>query len=409
MKILVISNLYPPHYIGGFEIRCLQVSNALAERGHDVVILTSVNGVASPCVEDAVIPIHRKLQLYLPFTDPVSGETIPFALNRRRRWSVTRRNYRITGEMIEKHNPDLIFVWSQSRLSMGSVRAAMASGKPIAWTFGDPNIKQYKPASFMGRGPALMQYIQDNYVWKKATWSGINVTHGHCVSEDIKRRIVKAGLPIHNAKVIYRGIPIEDFPLRENPGSLHKPIRLLFVGQIHSYKGVHTLIAAVHRLTARYGASYLTLSIVGDGVGEYKRQLVEQVQAGPTRVEFLGKVPHNELSLLYRQHDIFVFPSAGGGYEGFGATALEAMASGLPVVGTTQGGMAELFVHEKNALVFEAEQPDDLAEKLERLISDAELRKRLALAARKQMESDFTMAGYADKMEQYLVDAAKAR
>jgi glycosyltransferase involved in cell wall biosynthesis len=228
----------------------------------------------------------------------------------------------------------------------------------------------------------------------------------HCVSLDIKRRLLEQGLPIENSQVIYRGIPIEQFPLREHPGSLHQPIRLLFVGQVHSYKGVHTLIDAAHRLAERHGTGYLTVSIVGEGVGEYKKGLVAQASSGPAEVKFLGKVAHRDLSVLYREHDIFVFPSAGGGYEGFGATALEAMASGLPVVGTTQGGMAELFVHEKNALVFEAEQPEDLAEKLERMIADNDLRQRLVLTARRQMEQDFTIAGYAEKMERFVLEAA---
>ena len=69
--------------------------------------------------------------------------------------------------------------------------------------------------------------------------------------------------------------------------------------------------------------------------------------------------------------------------------------------------MAELFEHETNALVFEAENPVDLAEKLERMISDNDLRRGLVMAARRQMERDFTIQGYAEKMEQFVIRAAQ--
>jgi glycosyltransferase involved in cell wall biosynthesis len=231
--------------------------------------------------------------------------------------------------------------------------------------------------------------------------------HTHCVSLDIKRRLLEQGLPIENSQIIYRGIPIEQFPMIEQAGSLHKPVRLLFVGQLHRYKGVHTLIDAAHRLTKSHGADYLTLTIVGEGVSDYKLALAEQAKSGPTEVTFHGKMRYEDLSPIYREHDIFVFPSAGGGYEGFGATHLEAMSSGLPVVGTILGGAAELFEHERNALVFEAEQPEDLADKLERLIDDDHLRKRLVRIARQQIERDFTIESYIEQMERFLLQAAE--
>ncbi|MBK8161654.1 MAG: glycosyltransferase family 4 protein [Gammaproteobacteria bacterium] len=409
MKIAVITNLFPPHYVGGFEIRCEQVSRALAARGHEVVVLTSVNGVDQPVVESGEIAVHRIFDLYRQFTNPVTKETYPWLLVRSDRWKTTVKNYRIAQEVLRREQPDLVFAWSQSHLSLGPVRAAQDLRIPLAWTFGDPNINQYKPAPFSLRRKKLLRYIQDRWLWRGTTWVGLDFSHTHCVSLDIKRRLVEQGLPIENSQVIYRGIPIEQFPMRENPGSLHQPIRLLFVGQVHSYKGVHTLVEAAHRLAGRYGAGHLVVSIVGEGVGEYKRTLVEQAESGPAEVVFRGKLPHKDLSVLYREHDIFVFPSAGGGYEGFGATALEAMASGLPVVGTTQGGMAELFVHEGNALVFEAEQPVDLADKLERMIRDDDLRRRLVLTARRQMESNFAIQDYANKMEQFVLGAAARR
>ncbi|MGE0372708.1 MAG: glycosyltransferase family 4 protein [Gammaproteobacteria bacterium] len=407
MKILVISSLFPPYYVGGYEIRCEQVSLTLAARGHKVDVLTSVSGIESPRTDPGEVTVHRRLALYSPFIDPVSRETLPFELDRARRWSVTKQNYATAREMILALRPDLVFAWSQARISLGAVRAAQESRLPVAWTFGDPNIRQYKPvprAKFIRRP---FGYVFDRSIWRKATWTGVDFSQAHCVSQDIKRRLLEEGLPVEAAKVIYRGIPVEKFPPRDDMGGLHSTARVLFVGQIHSYKGVHTLIEAAHGLTAKHGKDYLGVSIVGEGDGEYKREMARLAEAGATDVKFLGKVAHAELPAVYRDHDIFVFPSAGGGYEGFGATSLEAMASGLPVVGTIEGGQAELFVHEKNALVFEAERPDDLAANLERLIGDRALRERLAHTARKQIENDFTMEVYAERMERYLLDAVR--
>jgi len=407
MKIAVITNLFPPHYVGGFEIRCEQVSRALAAHGHEVVVLTSINGVERPVVEKGDVPVHRIFDLYRQFTNPVTKETYPWLLVRSDRSKTTRKNYRIARNVLLREKPDLVFAWSQSHLSLGPVRAAQDMGLPMAWTFGDPNISQYRPAPFSRRRKKLLHYIQDRYLWRDATWVGLDFSRTHCVSQDIKRRLLEMGLPVGNSQVIYRGIPIDQFPMRDDPGSLHTPVRLLFVGQIHSYKGVHTLVDAAHRLAGKHGPGYLVVSIVGEGVGEYKKRLCDQANAGPAEIRFLGKVAHKELSGVYREHDIFVFPSAGGGYEGFGATALEAMASGLPVVGTTQGGMAELFDHEVNSLVFEAENPGDLADKLEHIISGNDLRRRLVQTARRQMERDFTIQGYAEKMEQFVLQAAQ--
>lgn len=402
MKIAFITNLFPPHYIGGFEIRCGQVARALQGRGHHVCVLTSWHGIVEPRVDRDEIAVHRILDLYLPFTNPATGETYKHQLQRGDRWKTTIANYQLARVFLLAEEPDIVFAWSQSRLSLGAVRAASDLRIPIAWTFGDPNIAQYKPAS--PRHP--IPFLKDHTIWRRATWSGLDFSHSHCVSLDIKKRLLARGLPVQSAQVIYRGIPVEQFPLRENPGGKHSPTRVLFVGQLHKFKGVHTLIEAAHQLTAKHGAGYLSLTIVGEGVDEYKKQLSTMAEGGPTVVTFVGKLPHDELSPLYRQHDVFVFPSAGGGYEGFGATALEAMASGLPIVGTTAGGMAELFEHEKNALVFAPENADDLAEKLERIITDGELRTRLAHAGRAQVERDFALAAYAEKMEQFLVQAA---
>ncbi|MDP8227852.1 MAG: glycosyltransferase family 4 protein, partial [Candidatus Electryoneaceae bacterium] len=93
--------------------------------------------------------------------------------------------------------------------------------------------------------------------------------------------------------------------------------------------------------------------------------------------------------------------------EPFGLTHLEAMASGTPVISTADGGHGEFLEDNVNSLIFEKENDQQLAEHMIRLIDDADLRKRLALTARKVVEEHFTLNGYIDRLEQFLRDVLK--
>lgn len=406
MKILIVSNLFPPFYVGGFEIRCEQVSRALAARGHEVSVLTSHHGAKGSKVEDNGITVHRILDLYQPFANKGSKETLPFKLDRLSRWMTTRRNYRTALKLLRTERPDLVFAWSQSRLSLGAAWAAHDLYIPLAWTFGDANIAQYRPAPFRKNVSKLRAYLFDMFIAPHTTWQGLNFAYIHCVSEFTKARLISGGLPAKDARVIYRGIPLQKFPPKEPLGELHSPARILYVGQVQRSKGVHTVIEAAQRLNADSAAPVVAVTIVGEGNNNYKEELRKLAESGTTPVEFLGKVGHDEIANFYRAHDLFVFPSTASSREGFGATALEAMASGLPVLGTSQGGMAELFVDEENALIFPAEQPDVLAEKLNRLIHDDVLRVSIARHARDRIEVEFNLDRYIDDIERFVMDAA---
>lgn len=406
MKILIVSNLFPPFYVGGFEIRCEQVSRALAARGHEVAVLTSHHGAKGSKVEDNGITVHRVLDLYHPFANEGSKETLPFELGRLSRWMTTRRNYRKALKFLRTERPDLVFAWSQSRLSLGAARAAHDLYIPLAWTFGDANIAQYRPAPFRKNVSKLRAFLFDTFIAPHTTWQGLNFAYVHCVSEFTKARLISGGLPATHARVIYRGIPLQKFPPKEPLGELHSPVRILYVGQVQRSKGVHTVIEAAQRLNADSAKPVVAVTIVGEGDNDYKEELRTLAASGSTPVEFLGKVAHDEISNFYREHDLFVFPSTARSREGFGATALEAMASGLPVLGTSQGGMAELFVDEENALIFPAEQSDVLAKKLNRLIHDDALRKRIARHARDRIEVEFNLDRYIDDIERFVIDAA---
>ena len=376
----------------------------LRKRGHDAVVLTSNHGVKEATTGEITPDVHRILKLYNPFGNSAG-------LMRAQRWIVGRRNYALTRALLAKERPDVIFIWSQLRLSLGSARAAQDSGAPVAYTFNDFHIAGYRPAPLGLTPKAFAKYMADNWILHQITFKGQDFKHATCISHMLKKKLLEKGLPIRDAKVIYQGIPVDKFPEKAEPGKITHPPRILYVGQLHPYKGVHTLIEAAHLVADSMknnpGSPRLRLgvSIVGDGPEEYKRKLMKKALQGHADIKFTGKVEQSQLPGIYREHDIFVFPSKW--QEPFGLTHLEAMSSGTPVISTTDGGHGEFLKDGENALVFEKENPGGLAAQISRLIRDNDLARHLAATARAMVEQEFTLKRYVADIEAFLQKVAR--
>ena len=397
MRILVLSNLYPPHVLGGYEILCAQVCGELLRRGHAVRVLTSGHGTGgAPDGGDAEGDgVLRALQLYRPFGTPAGRD-------RRLRARAGRHNGRVVAGEVAAWAPDVVFVWSQLRLSLGGARAAERSGRPVAYTFNDDHPAGYLPAPFGLRPRGFVAFLLDATLFRSATTRPLAFRHTTCISRTLKEVLLEKGLPVPECRVIYQGIPVERFPVKEGPGALGRPARLLYAGQLHSYKGVHTFLEAASRLAAR--GFPLALTVAGAGDAEYVRRLRGQADGAGCPVAFPGRVPHAEVPALYQSHDIFVFPSVWR--EPFGLTHLEAMASGTPVVSTADGGHGEFLQDGVNALVFRKEDPEHLAARLEELLTRPETALRLARQAREMVCRDFSLARYAGDLEAFLAEIA---
>lgn len=400
MRIQVISNLFPPHFLGGYEILCFQVCQELARRGHQVSVLTSTHGVEGGMVEREPLLVHRLLRLYLPFDRPAR-------LMRGWRWRIGRYNYRKTAELVSRERPELIFIWSQCRLTLGAARAAQDSGIPVVYTFNDEHITGYLPARFELGPRALARYAADRWVFPDNTLYRLKLRHVTCISGLLKARLIASGVPVHGARIIYQGIPLQQFPAKAEMGRVGTPTRVLFVGQLNPYKGAHTLIDAAHLVSSRSGLPPLRVSIVGDGAEMYKRQLRSRAIQGSAVVEFRGKTEHADLPRIYREHDIFVFPSIW--HEPFGLTHLEAMASGTPVISTAHGGQGEFLKDGENALIFEKENAEQLAGHILQLVQLKEVGPYLAANARAVVERSFALERYVTELEAFLQEAVEKR
>jgi glycosyltransferase involved in cell wall biosynthesis len=395
MRILILSNLFPPHILGGYEILCGQVCAELRRLGHTVRVLTSDHGVVAGTPREDAADIARILQLYLPFDRTASRRRAGRAL-------VGVRNYRTTRAEIAAFRPDVIFVWSLLRLTVGPARAAEESGLPVAYTFNDENLHSYQAAPFSFSPRSGAAWIIDRLL-ARTTLNGLRFESATCISARLKSNLLARNIAVESAQVIYQGIPIEQFPMKTLPGEIQRPPRVLYAGQLHAYKGVHTLIEAANLLADQ--GHVFSVTIVGEGEEPYRTELHRLAARGKAHIEFEGRCAHHEMPEVYREHDILVFPSIWP--EPFGLTHLEAMASGTPVISTANGGQGEFLRHGENALVFPEENADVLAESIARLIADPLLARRLACEGRHTVEEQFTLSGYVRRLEAFLQQVAE--
>jgi glycogen synthase len=398
VKVLVLSNLYPPAILGGYEILCHQVVGRMTAR-HQVTVLTTPHGMPdAPRGGDAGEEIRRDLRLYLPFGEPA-------ATARHLRLPVGRANYRAARALIQALRPDVVFAWSQLRLTLGAVRAAHDTGVPVVYTLNDEGLASYLPAPASPRARALAAWALDRGPAREATLRGLDLGWSAAISRTVRDNLVARGVHVADARVIHQGVPLEAFPLKDQPGQVQAPLRVLYAGQLHHYKGVHTLVEAAGLIVGERGPGAIEISVAGDGDRGYKRALRDEAARSGARVRFLGRVPQAELARRYRDHHVFAFPSLW--QEPFGLTHLEAMASGTPVVSTADGGHGEFLRHEDNALVYPKGDALALASAIRRLSDDPALARRLALDARAMVARDFSLDRYVISLEALLDEARR--
>lgn len=168
-------------------------------------------------------------------------------------------------------------------------------------------------------------------------------------------------------------------PLRDSYGARDSCI-LLHVGRLAPEKGVEHILAGFALAQQQLPAGSVQLIIAGTGPSE--RALRQQA---PTNVTFLGNLDRQSvLPRLYASADAFVFASL---TETLGLVILEAMASGLPVIATPAGGVADHLRHEINGLAYPAHDATAMAHAIVRLVLDGERRRTLGTAARATAEA----------------------
>ncbi|MBI2439617.1 MAG: glycosyltransferase family 4 protein [Candidatus Moranbacteria bacterium] len=183
--------------------------------------------------------------------------------------------------------------------------------------------------------------------------------------------------------VVQNGVNVDEFypdPQREIDGYM----RILCVSRLTPRKGIRYLIHAIKILLVKDTSRKLELWIAGEG-DEMTALKNLAVELGiKDKVKFFGRVEHEKLVAYYQIADIFCLPSHN---EGMSNTMLEALAAGMPIVATITGGTEELVTDGENGFFVKQQSADDLAEKLEKLMSDETMRVAFGKMSRRRAEA----------------------
>lgn len=211
-------------------------------------------------------------------------------------------------------------------------------------------------------------------------------------SEAMRARAIAAGVNATKILLLPHGVDVASYAPRRDAG---QTTRLVAVGRLSIEKGFDLLIDA---LVAADTTSPWSLEIVGDG--PLKADLAERIdRAGLSdRVTLLGALPQSLVRERLCRADALVVPSR---REGFNVVALEAMAAGLPIIGTRVGALPSLVDDGRTGVLVPPEQPAALAGELVRLIGKRQELQQMGDAARAVVTARFDLL----KVNEPLVEA----
>lgn len=415
LRILGLSNFYPPYARGGYEQWCEEVTETLRARGHDVAVLTSKYGVDGN--EYPRSPgVHRELRLEMQLES--RGNAIRFFTSRR---ADERKNLDCVRRRIAEFAPDSVLIWGMWNVHR-SVAALVEQLMPnrVAYYIGDywPTLpSQFKPYWESPARSRLAEVVKTPL--RAAALRAIareprpvlRLKHAMFPTAFMRDELARRGIQPEHVTVVYGAIDTRLYTDSGGSGQPHadsSALRLLTAGRLTEDKGVHTAIEALATLVHGRGLGGLQLAIVGSGDASYERRLRDLATTLEVDryVSFLGAHPKEAMPTVYRGADVFLFTSIWP--EPFGRVVVEAMASGLVVVGTATGGASEILADEETALVFEPGDAAGLADRIERLARHLPLRQRLAECGRERAVDRFDIQRMTSEIEGFLEQVAGA-
>jgi glycosyltransferase involved in cell wall biosynthesis len=200
-------------------------------------------------------------------------------------------------------------------------------------------------------------------------------------------------VPVSRIHYCPNGIPDMGIDSRKKPNSENHVLKLLFLSNLIISKGILDLLKACYLLSIENFNFHLTIAGAEGNISSLELKENIQMHGLERSISYVGPVIGEKKKSLLQESDIFIFPTF---YENecFPLVLLEAMQFGLPIISTDEGAIPEIVEDGQTGLLVAKKDAHALAEKLELLINNKELRTSMGIAGRKKYEAEFTLAHF---------------
>jgi len=362
---MLMSNALPPQE--GIANYVCNLSKKLAERGHDVIIVTR-GGLKAKKTNYAGI---RVFELPFVMAFPFHVEIHGFFVNQ------LLRGLEGSLDLVHVHTP---------------LPPPLSTVTPIVTTFHTPIFSDSfatDPTSVRLFLTKILGILSRNLEECLISSSRVITAVSHGVASDLE-----AYYGVKRGKVIVVGNAASDEFVKAGADSPERRdvMTILFAGRLEVRKGVFDLLDCMRIVTISIPQARLVIIGKGPLSSSITRKVAElELQK---QVDIRGFVTRQELCDTMLRSSMFVLPSH---YEGLPTVALEAMACKLPVVATAARGNSDIIRSEVTGLLVPPRSPEALAQAVVRLLQHPELREKLAKNARRMIEENFTWDRICDR------------
>jgi glycosyltransferase involved in cell wall biosynthesis len=372
MRVLILNYEYPP-LGGGAGVATQALAHGLASRGVTVDVVTA--GRRDECQSEVLWDGHAAEEGLLTVYRVKSSRAGVHEAGMGGAFSYLRTALPLVRARMRDEHYDIVHVFFS--LPTGAMLPFLSLGDtPVIVSLRGSDVPGYDPCqrTLHRAHRALRPFTR--WIWRRAS-------RVVAVCESLGRLALRTD-PGLRYSVIPNGVDLARFRPRARPRSRHpEKVRCLAVARLVERKGIADLIQAIASLErGRY-----ELEIVGSGPDEHRLKDLALRLGVSDEVIFAGSVDRATIPGRYRDADIFALAPW---EEAFGNVFAEALASGLPIVGSAVGGIPEVVEHGKNGFLVPPREPRALAAAIRHLADQPEIRADIGCWNRTQAEANLS-------------------
>lgn len=404
MKLLVVTDSYPPYHSGGYELRCQDVVERLRAFGHEIKVLST--------------KIDKKTNTEIPSIKR-SLHVDNYNVNIFIRILRDLKDVSLLHNEIKSYQPDAIYLWHIVNMSKAILPYLSGVNKPIIFDEGGKGLF----AAWSQRGAwyyfvehrsrinlfniikpsiiLLLNIISSNKLKKKWEWPKSLFAY---FNSDSSRKWTESKLVSTKRNyTIHSGIDINKFKYRPRE-KIGNPLKVIVPGRIAPIKGIIDIVPLVVELKRR-GIQTKALVVGKVFDPRYYQQLLRSIKENrlQDQIEIKPMVSHEEMVELYQGSDICFFPSIQE--VGLSRIPLEAMACGSLIVTYGKEGSAELVEDGVTGYVSQDKNHNQIVKNIVTLFSQPEKYCKLIQNARERITKGHTLESYTNKINKILVEA----